>query len=78
MRVERAPKYSNGVDFQLYAYNNEAGTPISEAVSTGCFRHCEITMTLEDGKLTLDAVNNLPLLQSHIDCGLTPSVHLGA
>ncbi len=79
VRVERTPKYSNGVDFQLYAYNNEVGTPISEAVSTGCFRgDCEITMTLEDGKLTLDAVNNLPLLQSHIDCGLTPSVHLEA
>lgn len=79
VRIERTPKYCDGVDFQLYSYVQEKGQPISEAVSTGCFRgDCTIVLTLQEGRLSLDAKSPLPPLQSHIDSGLASEVHLEA
>ena len=64
LHIERTPKYSDGVDFQLYAYENGYGTPISQAVSAGCFRgDCRIQLMLREGMLYADCSSSLPPLR---------------
>lgn len=77
LHIERTPKYSDGVDFQLYAYENGYGTPISQAVSAGCFRgDCRIQMMLREGVLYVDCSSSLPSLVQ--GTGLASEVHLKA
>lgn len=79
VRIERTPKFSNGVDFQLYSFLHEAGTPLGEPVSTSCFRgDCTIVLTLEEGKLSVEAFSSEEPLRSHKESGLEAVVRLEA
>lgn len=79
LHIERTPKYSDGVDFQLYAYENGEGHPISEAVSVGCFRgECRIRLILREGILYADCDCSLPPLAPQQAAGLASEVHLRA
>lgn len=79
LHIERTPKYSDGVDFQLYAYENGYGTPISQAVSAGCFRgDCRIQLMLREGMLYADCSSSLPPLAAGRVSGLASEIHLKA
>lgn len=79
VRIERTPKYSNGVDFQLYSYAHESATPLGAAVSAGCFRgECTIVLILDGDRLTLEAESSEAPLQSQTESGLAATVRLEA
>lgn len=56
LRIERTIKYGNAVDFTLMKYENGKVTPISETVSSTCYRTgCRITLNTKH--LTLNRVS---------------------
>lgn len=61
LRIIRTTKYANAVDFILMRYDNEKATPLTEALSTTCFRTgCTIQLAYEDGQLMATATTTTP------------------
>jgi hypothetical protein len=58
LRLIRTTKYSDAIDFVLMEYKNGIATPISEPVSTSCFRpNCKITVEIKSNKFIVHAEN---------------------
>ena len=76
LRIFRTPKYGNAVDFQLMKYSYGIASPISNAISTSCYRgQCDISVEVINNRLIAQADNgnNSP---SFIDDKVFRSVHL--
>lgn len=86
LRVERTTKYSNAVDFTLVRYANGEVTPLTEPISSPCFRTgCTLRLKAEGGKLTahVESETTLPLETRHLpqtvdlEAEITPLPHGG-
>lgn len=78
LRIIRTPKNDSAVDFMLMKYENGRTTPITEAVSSICYRTgCQVTLTAQGNLLKAEVknVNKLPAIHK---AGLTDSVSLQA
>lgn len=61
LRIIRTTKYANAVDFLLVRYDHGAITPISEAVSSTCYRTgCAISLDFTDNQLTARVTTKTP------------------
>ncbi len=61
LRIVRTTKHSNAVDFQLMEYKNGVATPISNSVSTNCYRtDCTIKLYTKNNKLIAKASTATP------------------
>ena len=61
LRIIRTTKYGDAVDFLVVRYENGKVVPVSEAVSTDCYRpDCHITMEVINNSLTVHAYNPKP------------------
>ncbi|MEN3323161.1 hypothetical protein VP395_05445 [Mariniflexile soesokkakense] len=66
LRLIRTTKYSDATDFVLMKYENGNATPISEPVSTSCYRpNCKITVELKNNKLIVHAENTEEYFTEH-------------
>lgn len=78
LRIERTVKYGNAVDFTLMKYENGKVTPISETISSTCYRTgCTITLYTKEetpNKVSLSA--DVTTTTQQPDTGLPKSVHL--
>lgn len=62
LRIIRTTKYSNAVDFLLMEYQNGITKPISEPVSSTCYRtDCTIVVEIKGDKLLAHAATSTPL-----------------
>lgn len=62
LRLIRTTKHSNAVDFLLVKYENGVVTPLTEPVSSPCFRtDCTLTVAFEGGQLKASASTTTPL-----------------
>lgn len=62
LRLIRTTKYSNAVDFLLVRYDKGVVTPLTEPVSSPCFRtNCTLRIALEGRRLTAHASTTTPL-----------------
>ncbi|MBO5685959.1 MAG: hypothetical protein J6R73_05170 [Alistipes sp.] len=62
LRLIRTTKYSNAVDFLLVRYDNGVVTPLTEPVSSPCFRtDCTLRIAIEGTRLTANASTTTPL-----------------
>lgn len=78
LRIIRTTANDKAVDFQLMAYNHGIATPISQAVSSICYRTgCVIRLQVTGHTLTATAHNLNPLPSPHRK-GLTSEVCLTA
>lgn len=78
LRIIRTTKHDKAVDFQLMKYHRGIVTPISEAVSSICYRAgCVIRLAVNGHRLTATVHNSNPLPPLHRE-GLTSEVHLSA
>ena len=86
LRVERTTKYSNAVDFTLVRYDQGEVTPLTEPISSPCFRTgCTLQLKAEGGKLTahVESETTLPLETRHLpqtvdlEAEITPLPHGG-
>lgn len=69
LRVERTTKYSNAVDFTLVRYNKGIVTPLTEPISSPCFRTgCTLQLKIEGNKFTahVNSTTVLPLETRHL------------
>lgn len=58
LRLVRTTKYSDAIDFIIMKYENGIATPISEAVSTSCYRpNCKIIIEVKNNKFMVHAEN---------------------
>ncbi len=61
LRIIRTTKYANAVDFFLVRYDHGVITPISEAVSSTCYRtDCTILLDFTDNQLTARITTKTP------------------
>jgi len=61
LRIIRTTKYANAVDFLLVRYDHGVTTPISEAVSSTCYRTgCTISLDFTDNQLTARVTTKTP------------------
>ena len=61
LRIIRTTKYANAVDFLLVRYDHGAITPISEAVSSTCYRTgCTILLDFTDNQLMARVTTETP------------------
>ncbi len=78
LRIERTVKYGNAVDFTLIKYDNGKVTPISETISSTCYRTgCTITLNAKQetqNKVSLNA--DVTTTTQQPDTKLPKSVHL--
>lgn len=66
LRIIRTPKNDRAVDFQLMKYHHGNVTPLSEAVSSICYRNgCTIQLSVKGDTLTAIAYNENQLPASH-------------
>lgn len=78
LRIIRTTKHDKAVDFQLMEYKDGTASPISEAISSICYRTgCIIHLKTEGNKLIANVHNELPLPAPHRP-GLTSEVNLSA
>ena len=62
LRLIRTTKYSNAVDFLLVRYDNGVVTPLTEPVSSPCFRtDCTLRIAIDGTHLTAHASTTTPL-----------------
>lgn len=69
LRLIRTTKHSNAVDFLLMKYENGKTTPITEPISSPCFRtDCTLTVEIQGGVLTATAstTTQLPEETKHL------------
>ncbi|SHG18585.1 hypothetical protein SAMN05443549_102347 [Flavobacterium fluvii] len=60
LRLIRTTKYSDAVDFIIMKYENGIATPISNSVTTSCYRpNCLISIEVKNNKLMVHAENKL-------------------
>lgn len=60
LRIIRTTKYSDAVDFIIMKYENGKATPISNPVTTSCYRpNCVISIEVNSNKLLVHAENPL-------------------
>ena len=61
LRVIRTVKYAKAVDFLLVAYENGVVTPLTDPVSSTCYRTgCIITVNYADGQLSAHVETQTP------------------
>ena len=78
LRIIRTTKYSNAVDFLLVKYNNGIVTPISNPVSSTCYRtNCFITLKAYGEKISAHAETTTPHPRHAEDC-VVPTVNISA
>ena len=78
LRIIRTTKHDKAVDFQLMRYENGVVTPISEPVSSICYRKgCIVSLKVEGNELSAQAYNLNPLPEPHRE-GLVAEVNLSA
>lgn len=78
LRIIRTTKYDNAVDFILMKYENGVATPISQPVSTVCYRtDCTIKLKAEGNKLIAYAETKTEL-SDQLAPGLKKKVELEA
>lgn len=78
LRIIRTTKLANAVDFILMKYDNGIATPISEPVSSVCYRtDCTIDLKVEGNKLIAHAETKTELPDELLD-GLKKTVDLNA
>lgn len=66
LRLIRTTKYSDATDFVLMKYENGIATPISEPVTTSCYRpNCKITVEVKNNKLIVHAENTEEYFTEH-------------
>jgi len=80
LRIERTVKYGNAVDFTLVKYEQGKVTPISESISSTCYRtNCTIMLNAtmaDNGSMTISADVSTKTKQP--DTNLPTEVHLKA
>lgn len=78
LRIERTVKHDKAVDFCLMRYTDGVAVPITEPVSSICYRTgCVIRLSACGGKLVAHVSNARPLPAIHRE-GLVSEVHLEA
>lgn len=79
LRIIRTTKYSNAVDFLLMKYENGITMPISEPISSTCYRtDCTIVVEVRGDKLLAHAETSTPLPAPISDPNLKLDVDLEA
>lgn len=77
LRIIRTPKYSDAVDFIIMKYENSVATPISNAITTSCYRpNCVITIEVKNNKLMVQAENTLEYFSESYPPEVTKIVNL--
>ncbi len=78
LRIERTVKYGNAVDFTLIKYDNGVVTPLTESISSPCYRTgCQIALyakRLSDNEMTISA--DVSTSTTLPETSLPKSVHL--
>jgi hypothetical protein len=78
LRIIRTVKSSHAVDFQLVRYDNGVVTPVSDAVSSSCYRTgCTINISCRGNRLTAHAETVIPVSPAP-DAGVVSVVNLSA
>lgn len=78
LRIIRTPHNDKAVDFLLMRYEKGVATPISQAISSICYRTgCRIRLSVKGNRLLAEAENLSPLPLPHRE-GLTTRVTLEA
>ena len=76
LRIIRTTKHAKAVDFYLVRYNNGTITPLTEPVSSTCYRtNCTILLHFNEGLLTADVTTKTP---QPANSTLPHEVHLSA
>lgn len=77
LRIIRTPKYSDAVDFIIMKYENGVATPISNAVTTSCYRpNCVISIEINNNKLIVHAENTLDYFSENYPAEVEKIVNL--
>jgi hypothetical protein len=78
LRIVRTVKSSHAVDFMLVRYDKGVVTPISEAVTSSCYRTgCTIKLSCHGNRLTAHAETTTPVSPA-AEAGVVPVVTLSA
>lgn len=76
LRIIRTTKYAKAVDFYLVRYDHGKITPLTEPVSSTCYRtNCTISVHFNEGLLSADVTTETP---QPADSALPHEVHLKA
>lgn len=76
LRIIRTTKHDKAVDFLLMRYENGVATPITEPVSSICYRTgCTLQLSIQGNRFTAHAETSTPLPAPHRP-GLTTTVDL--
>jgi len=76
LRIVRTTKHDKAVDFLLMKYENGIATPLTEPVSSMCYRTgCQLELSVESNRFTVHAETTTPLPEPHRP-GLTTTVDL--
>ena len=76
LRIIRTTKYAKAVDFYLVRYDHGKITPLTEPVSSTCYRtNCKISVHFNEGLLSADVTTETP---QPADSALPHEVHLKA
>jgi len=79
LRIERTPRFGNGVSFALYKYENGLGTALGpQQYSSAFLAGCSIVLYVEKGILRAEVQTSSPQQQSQEDSGLLHQVDLSA
>lgn len=79
LRIERTPRFGNGVSFALYKYENGLGTALGPPQYSSAFlAGCSIVLYVEKGILRAEVQTSSPQQQSQKDSGLLHQVNLSA
>ncbi|MFI1744259.1 hypothetical protein [Thalassobellus sediminis] len=77
LRLIRTTKYSDAIDFILMKYEKGNATPISEPISTTCYRpNCVISVEVKNNKLIVHAENTLEYFTKHDSAEVSKTVDL--
>ena len=88
LRIIRTVKHAKAVDFYLVAYQNGVVTPLTEPISSTCYRTgCTISLNYANGLLTAHVETKTPKptdstlphqvdLQAHVDANPFGGIHI--
>lgn len=79
LRIERTPRFGNGVSFALYKFENGSGTALGpQQYSSAFLSGCKIDLYVENGVFRAEVSTSSPQQQSQKDNGLLHQVSLSA
>lgn len=77
LRIIRTTKYSDAVDFIIMKYENGIASPISNSVTTSCYRpNCVISIEVKNNKLMVHAENPLDYFSENYPAEVVKIVNL--